>query len=357
VGGPHRRLTKARLAASEARSRTQASPVEVISTPAGVVVNEYVSSAGTVLAVSWRGPRHPDLALLLGPYFPSIRPQRISPPPAGMACACKPGTSQWRLGARAGPLGKSLLAGATALGRGRHPVRLRSFVTLATLMGCGSSGGEGGRNVLPVTVGAGPANVAPAQSFTSVKICAPGTSNCQTIDGVQIDTGSTGLRILASALTLTLLGQTDASGNAIAECEMFSDALTWGPIQTADVQLGGETAPGVAVQVIGMLGFVPPPGNCAASGLPSADAFPTLGANGIRGLGLGAIDCGSPCAGAGNPGLYYSCPSGSGCVVKSVAESAQVRNPVILLPADQSIPPTIRETSRRPSTGSYDGPG
>jgi uncharacterized protein DUF3443 len=86
-------------------------------------------------------------------------------------------------------------------------------VTLATLMGCGSSGGEGGRNVLPVTVGAGPANVA------------PGTSNCQTIDGVQIDTGSTGLRILASALTLTLLGQTDASGNAIAECEMFSDAL------------------------------------------------------------------------------------------------------------------------------------
>jgi Protein of unknown function (DUF2844) len=84
--------------------------VEVISTPAGVVVNEYVSSAGTVLAVSSRGPRNPDLALLLGPYFPSIRPQQISPPAAGMACACKPGTSRWRLGARAGPLGKSLLA-------------------------------------------------------------------------------------------------------------------------------------------------------------------------------------------------------------------------------------------------------
>jgi hypothetical protein len=43
--------------------------VEAITTAAGIVVNEYVSSAGTVFAVSWRGPRHPDLSLLLGPYF------------------------------------------------------------------------------------------------------------------------------------------------------------------------------------------------------------------------------------------------------------------------------------------------
>jgi Protein of unknown function (DUF2844) len=43
--------------------------VEQISTPAGVTVNEYVSSSGTVFAVSWRGPRPPDLPQLLGPYF------------------------------------------------------------------------------------------------------------------------------------------------------------------------------------------------------------------------------------------------------------------------------------------------
>jgi Protein of unknown function (DUF2844) len=43
--------------------------VEAITTAAGITVNEYVSSAGTVFAVSWRGSRHPDLSMLLGPYF------------------------------------------------------------------------------------------------------------------------------------------------------------------------------------------------------------------------------------------------------------------------------------------------
>jgi hypothetical protein len=43
--------------------------VEQISTPAGVTVNEYVSPNGTVFAVSWRGPRPPDLSQLLGSYF------------------------------------------------------------------------------------------------------------------------------------------------------------------------------------------------------------------------------------------------------------------------------------------------
>ena len=43
--------------------------VEQISTPAGVAVNEYVAPNGTVFAVSWRGPRPPDLSQLLGSYF------------------------------------------------------------------------------------------------------------------------------------------------------------------------------------------------------------------------------------------------------------------------------------------------
>ncbi len=211
--------------------------------------------------------------------------------------------------------------------------------TLAVVMGCGSSGGGGSdANVLPVTVGAGPAAVAPAQAFASVKICVPGSSNCQTIDGVEIDTGSTGLRILGSALTLALPGQTDSSGNSIAECQMFSDSFTWGPVETADVQLGGETAPAAPIQVIGMPGFAAPPSGCVASGLPSADALATLGANGILGVGLGAIDCGPPCAsaGAGNPGLYYTCSGSGACTVTTQPESAQLTNPVILLPVDNN---------------------
>ena len=34
--------------------------------------------------------------------------------------------------------------------------------------------------------------------FTSVTICVPGTSSCQTLDGVLVDSGSSGLRLLAS---------------------------------------------------------------------------------------------------------------------------------------------------------------
>jgi hypothetical protein len=219
---------------------------------------------------------------------------------------------------------------------------LAILAAIAAITGCGNSGssdsGGNGTNVMPVTIGAGPAAVSPAQAFASVKVCAPGTSQCQTIDGLLVDTGSTGLRILGSALTLALPAQTDSSGNTIAECEMFSDSFTWGPIEAADVQLGGETAPNASVQVVGAPGFAPPPSGCVASGLPSADALSTLGANGILGVGLGAIDCGPPCAsaGSGNPGLYYACTSTGGCTVTAQTEAAQVQNPVFLLPVDNN---------------------
>jgi Protein of unknown function (DUF2844) len=40
-----------------------------IQTSTGVAVKEYVSPAGRVFAVSWRGALHPDLRQLLGPYY------------------------------------------------------------------------------------------------------------------------------------------------------------------------------------------------------------------------------------------------------------------------------------------------
>jgi hypothetical protein len=51
----------------------------------GTTVREYVSSTGTVFAVSWEGPWMPDLRQLLGPYFdayqrtvPAVRNARRS---------------------------------------------------------------------------------------------------------------------------------------------------------------------------------------------------------------------------------------------------------------------------------------
>jgi len=43
--------------------------VEQFTTPAGVTVNEYIASDGTVFAVSWRGRTPPDVPALLGTYF------------------------------------------------------------------------------------------------------------------------------------------------------------------------------------------------------------------------------------------------------------------------------------------------
>ncbi|SAK97689.1 hypothetical protein AWB78_05570 [Caballeronia calidae] len=39
----------------------------------GTVVNEYLSDAGVVFGIAWHGPRMPDLAGLLGTYFPQYQ--------------------------------------------------------------------------------------------------------------------------------------------------------------------------------------------------------------------------------------------------------------------------------------------
>lgn len=43
--------------------------VHEIQTPYGTMLREYVSTAGTVFAVAWRGPVMPDLRQVLGSYF------------------------------------------------------------------------------------------------------------------------------------------------------------------------------------------------------------------------------------------------------------------------------------------------
>jgi hypothetical protein len=191
-------------------------------------------------------------------------------------------------------------------------------------------------NFQSIVVNAGPANNYLNGLFTSVTICVPGQSSCQTIDGVLVDTGSSGLRILASALTLALPPQTDAGGAPIAECFSFLDGYTWGGVQSGDVKLGGEQASGVPVQVIGSGGLQAIPPACANSGT-SENTLATLGANGVLGVGLFRQDCGSGCVGIGasNPGLYYSCPS-SGCQTIAQPLARQLQNPIWLFPADNN---------------------
>jgi hypothetical protein len=192
-------------------------------------------------------------------------------------------------------------------------------------------------NVQAVVVNAGPANNYFNGAFTSVAICAPGQSTvCQTIDGVLVDTGSSGLRVLSTALSLSLRQQMGTNNAPVVECAQFLDGFTWGPVQVADVKLGGEQASSVPIQVIGETAFPNIPTDCTSSGT-AEDTLASLGANGILGVGLFRQDCGSACAfvGSSNPGLYYVCPS-SGCQPTAEALINQVQNPVALLATDNN---------------------
>jgi len=192
-----------------------------------------------------------------------------------------------------------------------------------------------GQNVAPISVNSGPEGNYVDAAFAGVTVCLPGTSECQTIDDVLVDTGSYGLRILSSALTLSLPQQDSSAGNPVVECLPFLATYTWGPVQAADVQIAGEKASSVPIQVIND-NFTVPKG-CTDLGLSPANTVQTLGANGILGIGLYAQDCGSACSqtGSANPGLYYDCPS-SGCEVIAEGLTQQVQNPVALFSSDNN---------------------
>jgi hypothetical protein len=239
------------------------------------------------------------------------------------------------------------------------PARLHEFFSillagiLAATAGCGgssrsSSTSSGGgsttvNNLQTITVNTGPTAGPPINSpainepFTSVTVCAPGsTSNCQTISGILVDTGSSGLRILSSVLTVSLPQQTGPGGNAVVECLPFVHGFTWGPVQTADLTIAGEQAKNLPIQVVGSAAFPTIPTSCSGRGAEEDD-LKSLGSNGVLGVGSFAQDCGDGCTstGSNNPGLYYSCSS-SGCQVTTESLANQVANPVIFFATDNN---------------------
>jgi hypothetical protein len=193
-------------------------------------------------------------------------------------------------------------------------------------------------NVASVTVSAGPAGVNAVNTlYTTVTVCVAGTSTCQTIDNIQIDTGSYGLRILSQVLTLSLPVATAASGGGLVECTEFVDGYSWGPVALVDLQISGETASSVPVQLIGDSRYPTAPSDCS-SGAPSAEnTVATFGANGILGIGPFAQDCGSFCAGGiPEPIQYYGCTTSVECQGTLVPLAAQVQNPVTMFTTDNN---------------------
>jgi hypothetical protein len=192
-------------------------------------------------------------------------------------------------------------------------------------------------NQVALTVGPGAANVVNMPT-TSVTVCAPGGSPCQTIQNVLVDTGSYGLRLVNSAAS-SVLGslpvETSASGAQLAECGQFVTSYTWGSVRLATVKLAGETASSIPIQILGDLGSSNVPSSCS-NGLTQANTVAQLGANGIIGVGVAPNDCGAACAVSTSSSTYYACASSSSCSQTTVAQSKQVANVVANFAADNN---------------------
>jgi uncharacterized protein DUF3443 len=236
---------------------------------------------------------------------------------------------------------------------------------------CGGGGGGGGGgtttpppppptvNTTSVIVDQGPtdANGTVVGSvntlFTSVTVCVPGsTASCQTIDHIQVDTGSYGLRLLAPVLTLTLPVQTLSNGNSLVECTGFLDGYSWGPVASADLTIAGETAKSLPVQVIGDSRFTTVPSTCSGTGTQE-DTVASFGANGILGIGPFQLDCGDCDTVVHNQ--YYACATATNCVETLVPTAMQVPNPVTLFAADNNgiiiDLPTVASTGAQTVSG------
>ncbi|MEJ2440859.1 MAG: DUF3443 family protein, partial [Gammaproteobacteria bacterium] len=198
-------------------------------------------------------------------------------------------------------------------------------------------------NTTSVTVDAGPPVLTSANSYTynrpyvSVKIC-DSSGNCQVIDHILLDTGSVGLRVLASAFDATKLDYTKLppipdtfgtsnTGLPVAECYQFIGSHMWGTLRSASVQIGGEvTTNPIPIQVVSDSTAGNIPTACANAGADWGQ-IGNLYANGILGVQFFNQDCGQACTTASN-NVYFTCSTPSTCTAIDVPKANQVPNPV-----------------------------
>jgi hypothetical protein len=202
----------------------------------------------------------------------------------------------------------------------------------------------GGTNVAAIQVDGGPVpgEVYRNRAYTSVTICNhSSTTACQTVNGILVDTGSYGLRVLQSQIPLLKLSTlTNQFGNTLENCASQPDgSFIWGSVSTADVYIGGELASPVPVQVIPSAGASVPAG-CSNGSTVNLNTPQLLGANGILGVGPEPTDCTlagvNLCDGSTlpePPNVYYACPA-AGCGATDspvvVAANQQITNPIKL---------------------------
>ena len=245
----------------------------------------------------------------------------------------------------------------------------------AQAMGCGTESDIGQGNVTPMVVdgfpckagGTAGANNAPQTPYISIKICSPDNpSNCQIIDHIEVDTGSSGLRIAYEALSPALrsgkrqLPLVSSGGGTLTECETYVSSFAYGPIVRADIFIAGEKAANTKIQIFGHPRY-PVPRNCRQQGGLDLHSAQIFGANGLIGVSFEELD---------DFTLYYNCQSNtSQCVQNSkfpgipntVRQFAKNNNGVVLsLPAlatPDSLDPVAGTLTFGVSTQANNTPG
>lgn len=211
--------------------------------------------------------------------------------------------------------------------------------------------------------------------YATVKVCKPGadpssTTDCQSIDKVVVDTGSVGLRVLASKVkSLGLSPVPLLSTQSNWECFPFVVGGLWGQNVQADVVLGPlQTTQAVAIQLIAddpTAALYNAPDFCKQwTDNNLYDSANSLGANGILGVGSTNLDCGGGCLAAsdyiGYQVQYYSCPldaaNSKACSPTGVDFGLQVSNPVSSLHADFNngfvlVMPAVTDPGAATATG------
>ncbi|WP_081765188.1 DUF3443 family protein [Robbsia andropogonis] len=257
---------------------------------------------------------------------------------------------------------------------------LAGLIAVGMLAGCGGGGGSSSSsnsatsaaatstiaaadtNVSTITVQQGPnANLANAP-FVTVTVCAPGSSTCDTINNVIVDTGSVGLRVLASAVpnslsTLTRI-QLSSSSQYLAVCGQFLSGYTWGTGRLADIKMSGQSASSVPIQVIADSAVGSAPSQCSNGSATSYSTAATLGANGILGVEGLIQDCGATCVSTATSAWYWGCSSTTACSSPSqttVPLAQQITNPVSKFATDNNGViielPVIASTGAATATG------
>ncbi|WP_211464087.1 DUF3443 domain-containing protein [Collimonas silvisoli] len=232
----------------------------------------------------------------------------------------------------------------------RFSMYLLCLLSSLLLLACGGGGGSGSsptptptpqpvQNVQAIVIDSGPSAASGSinSPYVTLTVCQPGsTAQCQTIDHILVDTGSSGLRIISSVLAgnMTLPAVTNASGNPLAECARFADGYSWGSVKQADLRIAGEVASGISVHIIGDNVFPSVPTGCSGS-LVAENTVAAFHANGLLGISSFLQDCGAACASQALEGWYYTCP-GASCSATTLASAKQVGNPVAAFAQDNN---------------------